>query len=296
MMDKKNKKILAVFQIIWVSIILFILFWGTTFSQVVLENDPNLDKIDVVEKLGNKIPSGLVFTDESGARVNFDNYFAENKPVVLVMAYYTCPMLCNLVLNGLADAARQIDFNPGQDYRILTVSIDPTETSLIAGAKKNNYMQSLGRPGLSADAWHFLVGEESQSKALAEAIGFKYFYDDTREEYAHPAVLTILSPQGMVTRYLYGIQFNPRDLRLALLESAEGKIGTTLDRIILYCFHYDSEAGGYVLFAQNAMKLGGLATLFILTALLGFFWLKERRRKLTIRLAEAEIKSPLSRP
>ncbi len=295
-MDKKNKKILAVFQIIWVSIILFILFWGTTFSQVVLENDPNLDKIDVVEKLGNKIPSGLVFTDESGARVNFDNYFAENKPVVLVMAYYTCPMLCNLVLNGLADAARQIDFNPGQDYRILTVSIDPTETSLIAGAKKNNYMQSLGRPGLSADAWHFLVGEESQSKALAEAIGFKYFYDDTREEYAHPAVLTILSPQGMVTRYLYGIQFNPRDLRLALLESAEGKIGTTLDRIILYCFHYDSEAGGYVLFAQNAMKLGGLATLFILTALLGFFWLKERRRKLTIRLAEAEIKSPLSRP
>lgn len=295
-MDKKNKKNLAVIQIIWVSIILFILFWGTTFGQVVLENDPNLDKIDVVEKLGNKIPSGLVFTDESGARINFDNYFAENKPVVLVMAYYTCPMLCNLVLNGLADAARQIDFNPGQDYRIVTVSIDPTETNLIAGAKKNNYMQSLGRPGLTDDSWHFLVGEESQSKALAEAIGFKYFYDETREEYAHPAVLTILSPQGMVTRYLYGIRFNPRDLRLALLESGEGKVGTTLDRIILYCFHYDSEAGGYVLFAQNAMKLGGLATLLILTALLGFFWLKERRRKSTTRLAEAEIKSPLSRP
>jgi protein SCO1/2 len=296
MMDKKNKNFLAAIQIIWVSIILFILFWGTAFSQVILENDPTLDKIDVVEKLGNKIPPGLIFTDESGAQINFDTYFADNRPVILVMAYYTCPMLCNLVLNGLADAARQIDYNPGEEYRIVTVSIDPTETNLIAGAKKKNYMQSLNRPGLSDDAWHFLVGEESQSKALAEAIGFKYFYDESREEYAHPAVLTILSPERKVTRYLYGIRFHPRDLRLALLESSEGKIGTTLDRIILYCFHYDSQAGGYVLFAQNAMKLGGLTTLLILTALLGFFWLKERRRKATNQLTEAEIKSPLSRP
>lgn len=295
-MDKKCKKNLSAIQIIWVCIILIILFWNISYGQVVRENDTTLAKIDVVERLGDKIPRGLVFTDESGARVSLESYFAEKKPVVLVMAYYTCPMLCNLVLNGLADAARQIDFNPGQEYRIVTVSIDPTETNLIAGAKKKNYLQSLGRPDLSDDAWHFLVGDESQSKALAEAIGFKYFYDESRREYAHPAVITILSPEGVITRYLYGIRFNPRDLRLALMESAEGKIGTTLDRIILYCFHYDTEAGGYVLFAQNVMKLGGLATLLIMAGLLGFFWIRERRRRnVSPRISETEIKSPLSR-
>jgi protein SCO1/2 len=251
---------------------------SATRAQPVIEDPPQLAGVDVVERPGAQIPLDLQFVDESDDTTVIGRYFEQGQPVVLVLAYYTCPMLCNLVMNGLSDAVKEMDWLPGQEFSMLTVSIDPRETSFLAKAKKENYIAYLDRGDLAA-GWHFLVGPESQSRQLADAVGFQYRYDEDQQQYAHPAVLTILTEGGVVSRYLYGIEFNPRDLRLALLEASEGKIGNTIDRLILYCYHYDPEAGGYVLFAQNVMRLGGGVTLVLLTGLIGVLLLRERRKR-----------------
>jgi protein SCO1/2 len=167
---------------------------------------------------------------------------------------------------------------PGEDYNILTVSIDPTETTKLATAKKQNYINSFDRDGVN-EGWTFFTATEDQSRKLANAIGFKYYYDEDLQQYAHAAVVTILTGEGMISRYLYGIEFNPRDMKLALLEASEGKIGSTLDRILLYCYHYDPDSGSYTLLATNIMKLGGIATLILMVILIGGLWRRELRRK-----------------
>jgi protein SCO1/2 len=187
-------------------------------------------------------------------------------------------MLCNLVLNGLTSALREVDMKPGEDYRFVAVSIDPRETYELAAAKKKNYIGSLDREGADT-GWVFHVGAESQSKALADALGFEYYWDDDKQQFAHPAVVFLLSPDGKISRYLYGIEFDERDVRLGLLEASEGKVGSTVDKLILYCFHYDPESGGYVAIAANIMKLGGLFTLVLVAALLTILWLRDRHRK-----------------
>ncbi|MBN1479917.1 SCO family protein [candidate division KSB1 bacterium] len=248
---------------------------SAAFSQVADYAPDELKKIDVVEKLGEKIPLDLTFTKENGQEFTLDSFFHQNKPVIIVLAYYNCPMLCSLVLNGLTEAARGIDFKPAEDYTILTISIAPDETAELAAAKKKNYIQALGMPGADA-GWFFCVGDSSQSRALADALGFKYFWDEERQEWAHPAVLHFLSKEGKITRYLYGLQYKPQDFRLGLLEASQGKIGTTIDRIVLYCFHYDANSEGYVVLAGNVMKLGGLVTVVILGIFLGILWLRHR--------------------
>jgi protein SCO1/2 len=251
-------------------------------SQAVLDAPPELSRIDVIEHISEDIPLDLEFVGEKRDTVVLGEYFGQGKPVVLVLGYYTCPMLCNLVMNGLSDAVRELDWLPGQEFLILSVSIDPRETNLIAGAKKQNYVEYIGREGVS-NGWYFLVGRESQSKMLADAVGFQYYWDEQREQYAHPAVITVLTEKGVISRYFYGIEFNPRDLKLALLEASEGKVGTTIDRIILYCYHYDPDAGGYVLFARNVMSLGGATTLVVLVVLIGSLFLRERRKRRRVR-------------
>jgi protein SCO1/2 len=251
---------------------------SVALAQPVIEDPPQLAGIDVVEHPGAQIPLDLRFVADNGDSVTLGTYFEQDRPVVLQLGYYTCPMLCNLVSNGLSDAVREIDWLPGQEFTMLTVSIDPRESSFLARAKKENYIEYLDRGDLS-NAWHFLVGPESQSKALADAVGFKYRWDKDQQQYAHAAVITILTAKGVISRYLYGIKFKPRDLRLALLEASEGKIGNTIDRLLLYCYHYDPEAGGYVLFAQNIMRLGGGATLVLLVVLIGALLIRERRKR-----------------
>ena len=167
----------------------------------------------------------------------------------------------------------------GADYRIVSVSIDPRETEVLASAKKKNYMNSIERVE-DYGSWDFLTGEESQSKALSDAVGFKYYYDEEKDIYAHAAVLTVLTETGKISRYLYGIRYEKRDFRMALLEASEGKVGNTIDRILLYCYHYDPDAEGYVVVAGNIMRLGGGLTLVILVVFLGLLWLRERRRKM----------------
>ncbi|MBD3257738.1 SCO family protein [candidate division GN15 bacterium] len=247
-------------------------------AQVVKENDAELDRIDVIEHLGDTIPMDLTFTADNGARVRLVEFFRDDKPVLLTLGYYECPMLCNLVFNGLSDAVKKLDWEPGEDFRMLTVGIDPEEGYELAHSKKMNYLKSLEKD-LPESAWMFMAGSDQEARQLADAVGFQYFYDEERDEYAHPAVVVLLSPEGKITRYLYGVDFERQDLRLGLLEASEGKIGNTFDRIILYCFHYDPDADGYSVAAGNVMRLGGALALIVLSTFVGLLWYGERRKK-----------------
>ncbi len=228
-------------------------------------------------RLGDTIPRGLGLVYEAGREVALGDYFGGDRPVLLVLGYYECPMLCNLVFNGLTEALPRVGLDLGRQYRVVTVSIDPGETPDLAAAKKASYLAQLG-PAAPPASWAFLTGDSAAIAQLADAVGFRYYYDESRDEYAHPAVVHVLSPEGVVSRYLHGIQYNPRDLKLALVEAADGKIGSTLDRVILYCYHYDPGAGGYVVLAQNVMLVGGLLTVLGLGGFLLVLWLRESYR------------------
>ena len=270
------------------SVILFaaLLFLGTANvrAQVVQDSTPELKKIDVIEHLGEQVPLDLTFTNDAGEAVKLGDYFHHGKPVILVLAYYTCPMLCTLVLNGLSDGVKGLDWLPGKEFQMLTISIDPTETPELAAGKKSRYLDNLGKQGIE-NGWRFFVGAENQSKALAEAVGFKYYYDTEQKMYAHPAVVFILTEDGKISRYLYGLEFKPRDLKLALLEASQGRIGNTIDRLILYCYHYDPSAKGYVMLAGRIMRIGGAITLILVALFLGTLWARERLRKSAVKHA-----------
>lgn len=261
---------------------LLLLGAGRLQAQTVQDSLPELSKIDVVEHLGEHVPLDLTFTNDVGETVGLGDYFHHGKPVILVLAYYTCPMLCTMVLNGVSDAVKALDWLPGKEFQMLTISIDPSETPELAAGKKARYLENLGKKGIE-NGWRFFVGAESQSKALADAVGFKYYYDTEKKMYAHPAVVTILTEEGKISRYLYGLEFKPQDLRMALLEASQGKIGNTIDRLILYCYHYDPSAKGYVAIAGRIMRLGGALTLIILGAIIGTLWARERLRRSAAR-------------
>jgi protein SCO1/2 len=243
-------------------------------GQITLDNAPALKKIDVEEHSGEKIPLDLQFINEAGDSVRLADYFITGRPVLLTLAYFRCPMLCGLVIQGLSKGITNLAFQPGKEFQMVTVSINPEEPYTLAAAKKKNILEALTKK-FPADGWAFLTGEAKNSKKLADALGFKYYYIEERKEYAHPAVSFILTDEGIISRYLYGIEYKESDLRLALLEASKGGIGTTLDRIILYCYHYDPDAGGYVIFAGNLMRLGGVITVLILGSVLLVLWRKE---------------------
>ncbi len=244
-------------------------------AQVVMDSVAELQGIDVVEHPGDTIPLDLRFTNDQGQDVTLGDYFHNGKPVILTLSYTNCPMLCTVLLNGLTNGVRELEWRPGAEYQMVNVSIDPLETVELTQQRKKRYLESVG-PMQSKRGWAFLVGNEDNINALSDAVGFKYYYDEKQDMYAHPAVVFILTEEGVISRYLYGIEYSPRDLKLSLLEASEGKIGSTVDRIILYCFHYDPDAGGYVLFASNVMRLGGLITLILLAVFLGTYWVRER--------------------
>lgn len=250
-------------------------------AQIVRDQPAELMAIDVEEHLGDTVPLELIFTDETGRTATLGEFLLADKPNMIVLGYYQCPMLCNLVFNGLADGVNDLGWPLAERYNILSISIAPDETPELAAAKKRNYAKTVTDSGFDS-GWLFLTGSADQSKALADAIGFKYYWDESTEQWAHPALVTLIAPDGTISRYLYGIQFEERDLRLGLVEASQGKVGSTIDRIILYCFHYDPDAGGYVILAGNVMKLGGLVTLALLGGLILLLWMRERKRK-TVR-------------
>lgn len=237
-----------------------------------------LEGVGVDERLDEAIPLDLEFADESGETVRLGDYFDGERPVILTLNYYECPMLCTLELNGLAEALRGMDWVPGREFEIVTVSIDPRETPALARDKKATYLKAYGRPE-AAEGWHFLTGREQSIRALADAVGFRYSYIEQQGQWAHAAVLFLATPDGRLSRYLYGVQFDPKTLRLSLVEASRGGIGSTLDRLILYCYHYDSEAGTYAPQALRIMQLGGLATVVVLGGLLLVFWRREASRR-----------------
>lgn len=247
-------------------------------TQIINNNLPELQNIDVEEHLGEYIPLNLFFINDQGNKVELSNYFNQGKPVILVMAYYNCPMLCTLVLNGITQSVYNMGLELGEDYNMITVSIDPRETAELASAKKKTHMKMLNKPEID-EGWTFFVGEDENIKKLADAVGFKYYYVEDREEFAHPAVVMLLTEDGKISRYLYGIEYKPMDVKLGLLEAAQGRIGSTIDRLILYCYHYDPNSKGYVVFAGNVMKIGGAITLVIMAIFLGLMWVRESRKK-----------------
>lgn len=258
-------------------------------AQTVNDSVPELKRLKIDEHLGQKIPLDLRFTDDKGQPVTLGQYFGQGKPVILNLVYYDCPMLCTFVLNGVTDAIKKMDWTPGRQFQMVTVSFNPRETSELAAAKKVTYLNDLAKPGADA-GWAFLVGDEENTRKLADAIGFRYYYLPDQKEYAHTAATFILSPDGTISRYLYGISYSERDVKLALLEASEGKIGNTLDKLILYCYHYDPDAKGYVVFATNVMKLGGGLVVFGLAILIGLLWRRERVHRRTVQAAHPALK------
>ncbi len=244
-------------------------------AQVIQDSVPELMEIDIIEHLGDSLPLNLSFVDDNGSEVTLSDYFKGDKPVILTLGYYECPMLCNLVFNGVSEGIKELGWVPGEKYQVISVSIDPLETADLAANKKANYIKFLEMPGAS-DGWHFLVTESENARTLADVIGFKYYYVEDRDEYAHAAAAYLISPDGVISRYLYGIQYTAINLKLGLLEASEGKIGSTMDKILLYCYRYDPDAKGYVLFAQNAMKVGGVVTVVLIALLVGSLFIRER--------------------
>ncbi|MDX2054275.1 MAG: SCO family protein [Polyangiaceae bacterium] len=239
-----------------------------------------LKNVGVTEHLDQKLPLHLDFHDEAGRAVKLQDYFRGDVPVVVTLNYSNCPMLCSLVLTGFVDGLKQVPWELGKDYRVITVSLDPTETQERAHRSQQRYLKQYGRGGETAKGgWHFLTGKEENIQALARAIGFSYNYNEKRQEYVHPASVALMTPAGQIARYLYGIEYNPKTLSLALVEASQGKIGTTVDQLMLFCFHYDASEGRYAPVARNIMKLGGAGTVFGLGAFLAFMWRSERKRK-----------------
>jgi len=238
-----------------------------------------LEGVGITEHLDAQLPLDLGFTDGEGRVVRLRDLLDGQRPVVFNLAYYTCPMLCTLVLNGVADAMNGIGLTLGRDYTAFVVSIDPSETPGLAQAKRDSYLKLYQR-GAPPEAWRFLVGREDQIRLLAEAVGFGYRYDRESGEFIHTAATFVLTPDGRVSRYLYGIEYEPQTFRLSLLEAAQGRIGTTIDRLVLYCFHYDAEAGRYAPMVLNIVRLFGVLTAAAVAVFLLALRIGDRRRRL----------------
>ena len=258
-----------------ICLILVFSIFDVAIAQLNQSKPAILEEIGVDEKLGETIPMDLEFVNSDGQIVRLADLIEEGKPVLLNPLYYECPILCGLVLDAVFNVVSELAWSPGRDYTIISFSIDPEETPEMAAKSKDQYLTRLGRAG-AEQGWHFLTGEEESIKKLTDSIGFRYKYDERTGEYIHLASIMMISPNGTITRYLYGAAFREFDLRNALFEAADGTIGSAMDRVIMYCFTYDPSSQSYVPVAMNIMKLGGLATLIFLGIFLGVFWRRER--------------------
>jgi len=255
---------------------------GPTTGSTSLGLPPALKKVGIDQKLHEQLPLDTVFKDEQGREVRLGQYF-KGKPVVLSLVYYTCPMLCNQILNGMLSSFRQISFNAGEEFEVVNVSFDPKDTPEIAAAKKQTYIKAYNRAGGEA-AWHFLTGDEANVKRLADAVGFRYLWDEQTKQFAHASGIMIATPDGKLARYFYGVEYPPRDLRLGLVEASHNKIGTPVDTLMLYCYHYDPSTGKYGAVVMNIMRVAGVITVGLMVGL--FFVLRKiSRRRMTVSVA-----------
>jgi protein SCO1/2 len=259
-----------------------------TSSQV----PPALREIGFDQNIDQRVPLDVTFRDERGATVRLGDYFGK-RPVVLVFAYYDCPMLCTQVINGLSSALGVLSLTPGQDFEIVTVSFNPADTPASASAKKAMYLERYKREGADT-SWHFLTGDPPSIERLTKAAGFRYVWDATTKQFAHPSGIIVLTADGRLARYLFGIEYGPRDLRYAIVEASDGRVGNAADALLLYCYHYDPMSGRYGFVVMRALRLAGIVTVL---ALGGFVFLMLRREKRgAARLAaESRLAAPDSR-
>jgi protein SCO1/2 len=235
-----------------------------------------LEKVGIDQKLDALVPLDAVFRDEQGRQVKLSNYFGK-RPVVLSLVYYECPMLCTQVLNGAVAAFKVLNFTIGDEYEVVTLSFNPKETPAMASAKKQTYLAKYGRPE-GVKGWHFLTGEQPAIDAVANAVGFRYTFDTASQQYVHASALIVLTPQGRVSKYFYGIDYPPKDIRLGLIEASDGKIGSPVDQVLLYCFHYDPHAGKYSMVVLNVLRLGGALTVALIGGFIVTMWGLDRRK------------------
>ena len=248
--------------------------WGQMQRDVPRE----LEGVGIEERLHNALPLDLLFLDEQGQRVALGEVFNRERPVILSMTYTDCPMLCHLQLDGLVETLKDVSLQPGEDFEIVNISIDPAESPVDARQTKQKHLQAYGDHA-TADGWHFLTGQEKNIQAVAEALGFQYQWVEERQEYAHAAAIFVCTPQGTVSRYLYGVRFPASTLRLSVIEASEGKVGSSLDQLLLFCFHYDATTGKYSPVAFRVMQLGGIVTLLALATGLVPFWVRRGRAR-----------------
>ena len=231
-----------------------------------------LSKVSFEQRLNEQLPLDLEFKDESGRTVKLGEFYGR-KPVVLAFVYYECPMLCTQVLNGLESSLRVLDESIGKEFDVMTVSFDPKETPILAAGKKKAYLERYKRPE-AEQGWHFLTGDQASIDALTKAAGFNYSWDEATHQFAHASGIVVTTPSGKVARYFFGIEYSPRDVKFALIESSNEKIGTLADRLLLYCYHYDPTTGNYGFVAMRAVRIGGAVTIL---ALVGFMFVSLRR-------------------
>ena len=253
--------------------------WLAAASALAVDPPPPkiLQRAGFEQRLGATVSPDLVLRDETGAPFRLGDHFG-GRPIILNLAYFECPMLCTLVVNGLMDSMKQLPFAVGQEYEVLTVSFNHRETPALAAEKKANYLKQFGRPQAGA-GWHFLTGDEAAVKALCDAVGFSFQYDEKTKQYAHASGIVVLTPQGRVSHYFYGVQFDPKDLRLALVESSAGKIGTPVDQLLLFCFHYDPVMGRYSAGVMTVIRFGCLGGIAAVAAFLAVSLRREFRRR-----------------
>jgi protein SCO1 len=228
-----------------------------------------LRDVRIEQKLEQQLPLDLAFRDEDGQTVKLGHYFGQ-KPVVLALVYYDCPMLCTQVLNGMVTSFRVLPFQIGNEFEVVTISFDPRETPALASSKKKIYVDYLPEKMRSGanNGWHFLTGDEVSIKQITDAVGFRYHYDEATKQFAHASAIMVTTPQGKLSRYFYGIDYPARDLRLGLIESSQNKIGSPVDQLLLYCYHYDPATGKYGAAVMNVMRIGGVITVLAILAML----------------------------
>lgn len=235
-----------------------------------------LVNVGIDQKLNAQVPLDLTFRDETGKTVKLGDYFGD-KPVILALVYYECPMLCTQELNGLLRSLQNIPLDIGKQFNVVTVSFNPHETAGLAANKKKVYVGIYGRPGAAA-GWHFLTGDEGPIEKLTGAVGYHYAFDPASDQYAHATAIMLLTPQGKISRYFYGIDYPSRDLRLSLVEASNNKIGSPVDQVLLYCYHYDPTTGKYGMVIANVLRLAASVTILVLG---GFLWMMFRNERRT---------------
>jgi protein SCO1/2 len=234
-----------------------------------------LQGVGIDQKLDQQVPLNLNFVDEAGRTVPLSSFFHSKKPVILALVYYRCPMLCTQILTGLESGLKAVSFDPGKDFEVVSVSFDPKDTYQLAGEKKQTYLKRYGRPN-TANGWHFLTGDEANIKALTDAVGFHYKYDAATDQFAHASGIMILTPDGRLSRYFYGVEYAPRDMRLGLVEASQNKIGSPVDQLLLFCYHYDVSTGKYGALVMRMIRVAGAGFVLVCG---GFLWIALRREK-----------------